>query len=133
MSVIGVERKTSVRGQAVAVAAIVVAGASVVVVAPAEEVAGASGPAAASIILVANQTDLVDVEDFREPIVVALSGAAEAGRKRAARHRMRPDINEVFDMRTYYGNPEAIGGLRSIDGPRRSASKFSGRCRDLSY
>jgi len=55
-------------------AAIVVAGASVVVVAPAGEVAGvvviaqdiarSSGPPAASIILVADQTDLVDVGDF---------------------------------------------------------------------
>src|SRR5882672_10557727 len=59
---------------AVAVAAIVVAGASVVVVAPAGEVAGvvviaqdiarSSDPPAASIILVADQTDLVDVGDF---------------------------------------------------------------------
>ena len=57
-----------------AVAAIVVAWASIVVVAPAGEVAGvvviaqdiarSSGPPAASIILVANQTDLVDVGDF---------------------------------------------------------------------
>src|SRR6266446_233330 len=58
-----------------AVAAIVVAGASVVVVAPAGEVAGVvviialdiarpSDPPAASIILVADQTDLVDVGDF---------------------------------------------------------------------
>src|SRR5262245_61034743 len=56
-----------------AVAAIVVAGASVVVVAPAGEVAGviviaqdmarSSGPPAASIILVADETDLIDVGD----------------------------------------------------------------------
>src|SRR5882672_3236225 len=59
---------------AASVAAIVVAGASVVVVAPAGEVAGvvviaqdiarSSDPPAASIILVADQTDLVDVGDF---------------------------------------------------------------------
>jgi hypothetical protein len=30
----------------------------------------------------------------------------------------------------YYWNPQAIGGLRSIDGPGSSASKFSGHCRD---
>ena len=57
-----------------AVAAIVVAWASVVVVAPAGDVAGvvliaqdiarSSDPPAASIILVANQTDLVVVGDF---------------------------------------------------------------------
>src|SRR6478735_11776485 len=56
-----------------AVSAIVIAGTGVVVVAPAGEVAGvvkvaqdiaSPGPPAASIILVADQTDLVDVGDF---------------------------------------------------------------------
>src|SRR3981189_1568479 len=45
---------------AVAVAAIVVAGVVVI----AQDIARSSGPPAASIILVADQTDLVDVGDF---------------------------------------------------------------------
>ena len=91
------------RGQpwsAVAVAAIVVAGASVVVVAPAGEVAGvvviaqdiarSSGPPAASIILVADQIDLVDVGDFSGADRPCVEGRGRKRRKRAARHRMRP-------------------------------------------
>ena len=85
---------------AVAVAAIVVAGASVVVVAPAGEVAGvvviaqdiarSSGPPAASIILVADQIDLVDVGDFSGADRPCVEGRGRKRRKRAARHRMRP-------------------------------------------
>jgi hypothetical protein len=74
----------------VAVSAIVVAGAAVVVVAPADDVAGvivaraldidiarSPGPPAAAI-LVADQTDLVDVGDFGGADRQRVEGAAEA-------------------------------------------------------